>query len=525
MAKIKQEVRTKLINAYGKTNHITDTVLNMFEQKSPELVRMLNAYQGTFELHSESKAANYSRSANLIKISADYSTNYFYLALAHELGHATGTNQSKALTQFEINSGVPTTYKTALSYSDSRTKGEGEAIYHEYLVAKELNILSDFSSPNNQKSAKYNHKITTILNDKNLSLQNKFVKIGAENQNMIPSGQGSVAVKYTYDETNIAWYMAKFTKINQDYKEVMNHHLIPFVSNSHGKSEMNLHHHSSNIHRIKSLTNRSNGFFAHGKQDSASTNDTFTNGIGLKSAAQQNNEFDVLYGGKGVDKITGADGKEIILGGDGIDTLKGNGGDDILGGNTGHDHLYGGTGSDTLKGGSGFDKYHFELADISHFGDTDTIHDVGTKTIIDDVFDDHNRGEIIIAGVSLHKAKWVNKGNGVFQAADQKWQLKLIGADWEITGMNGSSLKSKIIVKDAALTATAFGLTLPKATTATPRAVMATEHAFLANSISAVNNLISAMSAFGADNMGIADDLNARSTQYHAPLLAAPAIL
>lgn len=516
MAKIKQEVRTKLINAYGKTNHITNAVLNMFEQKSPELVRMLNAYQGTFAIHQKSQAASYTRANKLIAISADYTTHDFYLALAHELGHATGTNQSKDFIQTEINTGVPTTYKTALAYSDSLTRGEGEAIYHEYLVAKELNILVDFN-------LLYDKQVLSILNNNKIGNQSKFTQIGVENRKMHPGGQ-SGSPNYTYDEKNIALYMYTFTDINQDYKEVMNHDLIPVVLNGDGDYVMDLHHHSSNIHRIKSLTNRSNGFFAHGKQDSDSTNDTFTNGIGLKSAAQQNDEFDVMYGGKGVDKITGADGKEIILGGDGIDTLKGNGGDDILGGNTGHDHLYGGTGSDTLKGGSGFDKYHFELADISHFGDTDTIHDVGTKTIIDDVFDDHNRGEIIIAGVSLHKAKWVNKGNGVFQAADQKWQLKLIGTDWEITGMNGSSLKSKIIVKDAALTATAFGLTLPKAASASSRSVSANEHAFLASSISAANNLISAMSAFGVDNVGMADDLNARSAQYHAPLLAASAI-
>ncbi|SSY70424.1 Uncharacterised protein [Alysiella crassa] len=125
-----------------------------------------------------------------------------------------------------------------------------------------------------------------------------------------------------------------------------------------------------------------------------------------------------------------------------------------------------------------------------------------------------NQGKILIANVDISKAKWVNKGNGVFQAADQKWQLKLIGTDWEITGMNGSSLKSKIIVKDAALTATAFGLTLPKAASASSRSVSANEHAFLTNSISAANNLISAMS-----NLGKSGSLNLifRLPKHYAP--------
>lgn len=335
----------------------------------------------------------------------------------------------------------------------------------------------------------------------------KIAEIAKLNPNMIPSGQGNVVNPYTYDEKDIIWFISTFTNINSDYKEVLNKEFIHFDDET-----MDLHHKNTNIYHIKSLANRKNAFFAHNREDTDNTNDTLENKIGLASEAQKKGQHDVMYGGRGNDTITGAAGKEIILGGDGVDKLYGMGGDDILGGNIGDDHLYGGTGNDTLKGGQGMDTYYFEANDINNPKERDTIND------------SDNQGKILISNVDIAKAKWVNKGNGIWQAADQKWQLKQVGSNWEITGMNGSSLKSTIIVQNATKTVNAFGLTLPKAATAAPRVAMATEHAFLANSISAANNLISAMSAFGVDNMGVADDLNARSTQYHAPLLAASAI-
>lgn len=304
----------------------------------------------------------------------------------------------------------------------------------------------------------------------------------------------------------------------------MNYDLVPFVKNSTGNYEMNLHHHTSNIYHIKSLANRDNNFFKHSKQDTNTAHDKLENKIGMNSLAQKNGQHDLMYGGKGNDKITGSSAKEILLGGDGIDTLEGNGGNDILGGNAGDDTLYGGTGSDTLYGGSGFDKYIFKAQDIANRTDIDTIRDKGTNTTINKVFDGNNRGEIIIADVSLHKANWVAKGNGIWQASNQKWQLQLIGSDWKITGMQGSTLKSTIIVADAGLTTSAFGLTLPKP----PQKAIATSMPAMnvASMISATNNLISAMNAFGAENASMSNDLMTQAvSQNNASLLTASSIV
>lgn len=191
MAKINLNIRTALKNVYRTL--INDTILNMFEQNSPELVRMLNAYKGSFATHPMGNSADFNSATQLIRISTTYSINQFYLALAHELGHATGTNQSKRLSATEIQNRTPTTYTNGIAYSDSRTRGEGEAIYHEFLVAKELNLLLDFTKSKG-------NGVLKILNDQNITLSAKFNQLGKLNQTMIPSGQGNVVNKYTYDE-------------------------------------------------------------------------------------------------------------------------------------------------------------------------------------------------------------------------------------------------------------------------------------------------------------------------------------
>lgn len=492
MATLHQNVIKNLEVFYGN-KPVPTQVINTI-QNSLELVSMLNLFnnrKGTFKWLKQGEGAHYDGSNKLNPIIAispdDFSGDYFYLTLAHELGHATGLSQAKYISNAEIKSGIPKTYTHALTYSDTRRQGEGEAIFKEYVVAKELNMIQTFT---NWKGT----NITNILNDNSTTKKQKIDAISKFNYYMKPSGQGSHSIIYTYDEKDIAWFMSTFTNINTDYKEVMKNDFL------------------SNRYHVQSVSNRHNRFFIHEQTDTNKAHDVFTNSKGLNTIAQKNNQHDLMYGGRGNDTITGAAGKEIILGGDGVDKLYGMGGDDILGGNIGDDHLYGGTGNDTLKGGQGMDTYYFEANDINNPKERDTIND------------SDNQGKILISNVDIAKAKWINKGNGIWQAADQKWQLKQVGSNWEITGMNGSSLKSTIIVQNATKTVNAFGLTLPKAATAAPRVAMATEHAFLANSISAANNLISAMSAFGADNMGIADDLNARSTQYHAPLLAASAI-
>lgn len=470
-------------------------------RKSKILTDLISKYlknKGTFKYDPLYNGAY--RQGNLIVMGkSPYHKDYS--VLAHELGHATGQFQAE-----NVHS-----YKTAEDYSKARMRGEGEAMYYEFIVSEELKLNKvstntiaskhgkyrwiDKAKSNSTKSYFNNFHSIIVKNNSTLPLTATMAnELGKLNYDMIASG-GTL----TYDEDNKFFFLNEKTNFKKDYQEVMGVEL--------NKSN------NSDIWKIKSLTNRTHYFFNSLSEDTNTAHDklenTYKDGTII---AQTKKDFDVLYGGKGKDIIKGNTGKDIIIGGDDVDTLHGHAGDDILGGNQGDDHLYGGRGSDLLKGGVGNDTYHLIANDITNSNETDTIHDKD------------NQGKILIANVDISKAKWVNKGNGVFQAAEQKWQLKLIGTDWEITGMNGSSLKSKIIVKDAALTATAFGLTLPKAASASSRFVSANEHAFLASSISAANNLISAMSAFGVDNVGMADDLNARSAQYHAPLLAASAI-
>lgn len=66
------------------------------------------------------------------------------------------------------------------------------------------------------------------------------------------------------------------------------------------------------------------------------------------SAAVDNDDNDVLYGGGGNDSLFGEAGDDTLYGGDGDDTLFGGMGDDVLIGGPGSDVMYGGTGADTF---------------------------------------------------------------------------------------------------------------------------------------------------------------------------------
>lgn len=471
-------------------------------QQSPTLVNLLNTYKQKYVwLNAGSGSAFDGKDelkldgAHLININ-NGQYDAFLTTLAHELGHATGVYQT-----FYIIGNTPQEYST------KRMKGEGEAIYYEWLVGQELGLGTTKQAPHfnslswldgslSEAGKNYHTEIIAAFKNRHIIKDKEKIvdDLAKLNATMIGSGMRNSQARFTYDEANKWGFITNrkdMYNFQADYKEVFGVEL------------------SMNTYLGKTLVNRKNNFFGIKNNETETIENKHTGGTAI---AKKYGFGDLLYGGKGKDIIKGNTGKDIIIGGDDVDTLHGHAGDDILGGNQGDDHLYGGRGSDLLKGGVGNDTYHLIANDITNSNETDTIHDKD------------NQGKILIANVDISKAKWVNKGNGVFQAADQKWQLKLIDTDWEITGMNGSSLKSKIIVKDAALTATAFGLTLPKAASASSRSVSANEHAFLASSISAANNLISAMSAFGVDNVGMADDLNARSAQYHAPLLAASAI-
>ncbi len=73
-------------------------------------------------------------------------------------------------------------------------------------------------------------------------------------------------------------------------------------------------------------------------------------------------DYEIYYGGRGVDTLTGGGAKELMLGGSGNDKLYGNGDSDRLFGDAGNDTLDGGSGVDTLIGGLGDDTYVVENA-------------------------------------------------------------------------------------------------------------------------------------------------------------------
>jgi Ca2+-binding RTX toxin-like protein len=102
-----------------------------------------------------------------------------------------------------------------------------------------------------------------------------------------------------------------------------------------------------------------------------SGNDTLTDPWG--------DDYDIYYGGNGVDNITGDSHSEILLGGSQNDRLNGGGGIDYLYGDAGDDTLEGGAGDDQLNGGSGADTFRF----VTTSQGTDTISDFvsGVDTI------------------------------------------------------------------------------------------------------------------------------------------------
>lgn len=336
----------KKLSAYGYTN---TEIMEM--EKSHTLIFLLNKYQGTIQkpIDKNYSGAYFDSSNNNIAMSNDFKNATI---LAHELGHAVGKYQTNS------------SYKTAQEYSNARVRGEGEAIYYEYLVGKELNsayqkkagIWKDNAISGTSED--FSIKIQNIINEhidymngnKVIISEELFNKIGKLNADMIPSGQKSQKVQLTYDESNKAWFLAVKTDFNQDYHEIFGVNLIEYTD----KGEV-----LGNPIRMKSLTNKSNRHFNAETEDLSSTHDILMNHrSGGSALVQKYNDYDLLYGGKGNDKLKGNSGKDILLGGEGNDTLRGEAGDDILGGNADNDTLYGGIGNDKLNGGKGKDTYY-----------------------------------------------------------------------------------------------------------------------------------------------------------------------
>lgn len=360
MATVQRTTREILKNLFK----YSDSLIVQIEQKSPTFVDLLNKFKGKYRYNNknESGAKHTGGSINEIYIGGEYTLNppksqislHLSPTLAHELGHANGRFQSKGFNQKEISERKPVTYKTAYEYSDSRLTGEGEALYYEYRVSKELGLTAYWGTKFGVSAGPMRKIIESGQNNTVAQPSLKlFQAIGKFNGSMIPSGQPNGAkIKYTYDESNQAYFLNSFTNINAEYKEVIGSELIYRTA----KGELDLHYSVPNLIRIKSLTDRNSRFYAGDKEDTDKQHDILTNTQqGGSALAKAHNEYDLLYGGRGNDKLTGNSGKDILLGGEGHDVLSGGAGNDILGGNAGNDALHGGDGDDTLNGGSGND--------------------------------------------------------------------------------------------------------------------------------------------------------------------------
>ena len=68
-------------------------------------------------------------------------------------------------------------------------------------------------------------------------------------------------------------------------------------------------------------------------------------------------DYDVVFGEDGDDRVAGQGGNDLIHGGRGNDRLNGGGGNDTLAGEDGNDRLFGMSGNDEMIGGAGDDIY------------------------------------------------------------------------------------------------------------------------------------------------------------------------
>ena len=207
-------------------------------QKSPTLIGMINTFKGKYNYVPGYKGAYYKAGSNSITMGDGY-TNI--LALAHELGHATGTYQNGVALEGDNN--LLPSEKFALIYQQA----EAEAMFYEYLVSKELAVnaktIFEFGEkgisvwkdnvdeankdingnkidPKNEKqkvvdlfdnvlkSSSYNN------NREEFDFSNVFKEVGKLNEDMIPSGQ----VEYpelTYNESKkYTFYLHE----NRNYK-------------------------------------------------------------------------------------------------------------------------------------------------------------------------------------------------------------------------------------------------------------------------------------------------------------------
>jgi hypothetical protein len=111
---------------------------------------------------------------------------------------------------------------------------------------------------------------------------------------------------------------------------------------------------------------------------------------------------DLLFGGRGNDKLGGAAGSDLLFGRVGGDSVSGGAGWDILAGGNGNDWLYGNSGRDILDGGRGEDIVRGGLAaDTFVFS---TLQNGGAG----DTIADYQEG---VDGIALVRARFANIGD------------------------------------------------------------------------------------------------------------------
>ena len=235
-------------------------------------------------------------------------------ALGHELGHY----------KYHPKQWLPMTeYGKPEDYSKERTKGEGYALWNEYLWLKKLgrDVNYELENKGDFGRSRFNLVATVDAWLKQKSSQEQIVdKLAAYNENMFGNGTNGL----TYDQTNkIKWLNENAKELIKDYQEIFS-----------GKIS---------VTDEKILTK----FQLYGTKDK--------DVIRGKARALVFNQGLFLYGWGGNDILEGSQYADKLLGGDGHDVLSGGAGNDILGGNAGNDVLHGGDGDDTLNGGSGND--------------------------------------------------------------------------------------------------------------------------------------------------------------------------
>ena len=146
---------------------------------------------------------------------------------------------------------------------------------------------------------------------------------------------------------------------------------------------------------------------------------------------------DVMFGGRGADKMIGGSGNDVMigragddvmLGGSGHDWIKGNRGDDCIDGGEGNDLIAGGNGADTITGGAGYDVIWGQNSNDWLYGDDD-----------DDIIFGGNGDDNIFGGAGDDVLSGDSGQDNIFGGDGNDWIFGGNGADMLI-GDDGNDL-------------------------------------------------------------------------------------